>query len=191
MNKVNNMTIQPLFSVLIANYNNGKYLMDAIESVRRQTYTYWEIILVDDGSTDNSVELYAALENDERIHIYRNDKNMGCGYTKRRCAELANGELCGFLDPDDALTSDALEVMVQAHVKHPEASLINSTCYITDEKLNINYLSNNECQIPKESSLTVPIVQKVRESRRLLKQPCTRHFRLLIYKSAKTGLPTV
>ena len=45
---------QPLFSVLIANYNNGKYLMDAIESVRQQTYTNWEIILVDDSSTDNA-----------------------------------------------------------------------------------------------------------------------------------------
>ena len=56
------MTNQPLFSVLIANYNNGKYLMDAIESVRRQTYTNWEIILVDDGSTDNSHELYKELE---------------------------------------------------------------------------------------------------------------------------------
>lgn len=146
------MTKQPLFSVLIANYNNGKYLMDAIESVRSQTYSNWEIILVDDASTDNSADLYVDLEKDERIHIYRNNKNMGCGYTKRRCAELVNGDLCGFLDPDDALTSDALEVMVQAHVKHPDASLINSTCYITDEKLNINYLSNNECQIPKESS---------------------------------------
>ena len=59
------MTNQPLFSVLIANYNNGKYLMDAIESVRRQTYTNWEIILVDDSSTDNSCELYNEPEKGE------------------------------------------------------------------------------------------------------------------------------
>ena len=52
------MTNQPLFSVLIANYNNGKYLMDAIESVRKQTYTNWEIILVDGASTYDSHELY-------------------------------------------------------------------------------------------------------------------------------------
>lgn len=84
-------TNQPLFSVLIANYNNGKYLMEAIESVRQQTYTNWEIILVDDASTDNSKELYKELEKDERIHIYLNEQNIGCGYTKRRCAELATG----------------------------------------------------------------------------------------------------
>lgn len=142
----------PLFSVLIANYNNGKYLMDAIESVRSQTYSNWEIILVDDASTDNSADLYVDLEKDERIRIYRNDKNMGCGYTKRRCAELANGELCGFLDPDDALTSDALEVMVQAHVEHPEASIVNSTYFIADVLLNVMQQSTNECQIPNDSS---------------------------------------
>lgn len=65
--------------------------MKAIESVRQQTYTNWEIILVDDASTDNSKELYKELEKDERIHIYLNEQNIGCGYTKRRCAELATG----------------------------------------------------------------------------------------------------
>lgn len=126
----------PLFSILIANYNNGKFLMDAIESVRQQTYTHWEIILVDDGSTDNSQEIYSALESDERIHIFLNDKNYGCGYTKRRCADLATGELCGFLDPDDALTSDALRVMVEQHALNPDASTIGSCYWCVDEQMN-------------------------------------------------------
>ena len=126
----------PLFSILIANYNNGKYLMDAINSVRQQTYTNWEIIIVDDCSTDNSREVYQALEQDPQIRIYHNEQNRGCGYTKRRCAELAQGELCGFLDPDDALLPEALEVMVKAHVEHPEASLIGSCYWATDEQLN-------------------------------------------------------
>ena len=60
---------QPLFSVLIANYNNGRYLMGAIESVRQQTYTNWEIVLVDDGSDDNSSDLYKELMQDAHIHI--------------------------------------------------------------------------------------------------------------------------
>ena len=131
------MTNQPLFSVLIANYNNGKYLMDAIESVRRQTYTNWEIILVDDSSTDNSHELYKELEQDERIHIFLNDQNHGCGYTKRRCAELANGDLCGFLDPDDALTENALELETKIHVKHIEVSVVYSKVYFCDSKYNV------------------------------------------------------
>ncbi len=138
------MTNQPLFSVLIANYNNGKYLMDAIESVRQQTYTNWEIILVDDSSTDNSHELYKELEQDERIHIFLNDQNHGCGYTKRRCAELANGEICGFLDPDDALIDNALELMVNVHIIHPKVSVVYSKAYFCDTEFNVL----NEATLP-------------------------------------------
>ena len=118
-----------LFSVLIANYNNGRYLQEAIDSVLEQTYTSWEIVIVDDKSTDNSFEIYEKYRDDKRFRFYYNEKNEGCGYTKRRCAELAKGELCGFLDPDDALMPTALEVMVKAHAEHPECSLIYSTCY--------------------------------------------------------------
>lgn len=119
----------PLFSVLIANYNNGNYLQEAIDSVLAQTFTNLEIVIVDDKSTDNSIEIYDKYKDDNRFRIYYNEKNGGCGYTKRRCAELAKGELCGFLDPDDALMPNALEVMVKAHTEHPECSLIYSTCY--------------------------------------------------------------
>ena len=96
------MTKQPLFSILIANYNNGKYLQACLDSVFAQTYTNWEIILVDDASKDKiSSALYKKYDNHPQIHIFYNEKNKGCGYTKRRCVELGNGEICGFLDPDD------------------------------------------------------------------------------------------
>lgn len=128
---------QPLFSVLIANYNNGKYLMDAIESVRQQTYVNWEIILVDDSSTDNSHELYKELKKDERIHIYLNDQNRGCGYTKHRCAELANGELCGFLDPDDELLPNALLDSAQGLLMDEENVISFSRYYYCDDQMNV------------------------------------------------------
>lgn len=121
--------MSPLFSILMANYNNGQYLQEAIDSVLEQTYGNWEIILVDDKSTDDSRVIYEKYASDSRFKVYYNDENRGCGYTKRRCAELAHGELCGFLDPDDALLPTALEVMVKAHADHPECSLIYSTCY--------------------------------------------------------------
>lgn len=126
---------KPLFSVLIANYNNGKYLMEAIDSIYAQEYTNWEVILIDDCSTDNSRELYKELEKDSRIHIIYNECNMGCGYTKRRCVEEAKGELCGFLDPDDALLPNALQVMVDTHAAHPEVSLVTSRYYFCDINL--------------------------------------------------------
>ena len=122
----------PLFSILIANYNNGRYLQDAINSVLTQTYTNWEVVLVDDFSTDNSFEIYDKYKNDSRFHIFFNEKNRECGYTKRRCVELASGELCGFLDPDDKLDPNALELMVQQHNVKPQCSLIYSTLYLWD-----------------------------------------------------------
>lgn len=129
------MTDNPLFSVLIASYNNGKYLQEAIDSIYAQTYTNWEIILVDDASTDNSLDLYKDLKNDDRIHIFYNNKNQGCGYTKRRCIELANGELCGFLDADDRLLPSALELHQKTHRKHNNVSCVFSRFHYCDENM--------------------------------------------------------
>ncbi len=127
-----------LFSVLIANYNNGRYLQDAIDSVLAQTYTNWEVILVDDNSIDNSFVIYEKYKNDIRFHIYYNDENKGCGYTKRRCVELANGRICAFLDPDDTLAGDdAIDIMVRRHYDNPEVAMIYSNYYQVDENLNV------------------------------------------------------
>ena len=133
-------TCPVLFSILVANYNNGEYLQEAIDSILAQTYPNWEVILVDDKSNDNSKDIYEQYASDRRFKVFYNDDNQGCGYTKRRCIELADGELCGFLDPDDALAPQALEIMVQAHSDHPECSLIYSTCY--------RYSGDKEAEMP-------------------------------------------
>lgn len=142
------MNNEPLFSVLIANHNDGRFIQDAIDSVLKQTYSRWEIIIVDDKSTDNSDEVYKKYSGDSRFHIYRNDNNEGCGYTKRRLAKLANGDICGFLDADDALAPKALQTMVDAHITHLECSLIYSQYYKTDSNLSIKEVSGHQCQIP-------------------------------------------
>lgn len=136
------------FSVLISNYNNGKFILDAINSVKRQTYPNWELIIIDDCSTDNSAEIYKSLEKDERIRIMFNEHNLGQGCTKHQCVRRAEGEICGFLDPDDALTEDAIQIMVEEHRKHPDASLINSTCFETDKDLNVLSVCSYGCPIP-------------------------------------------
>lgn len=141
-----------LFSILIANYNNGCFLQEAIDSILMQDYDRWEIVIVDDGSTDKSQEIYARYLDDPRFHILVNTRNMGVGYTKRRCVENANGELCGFLDPDDVLVgNNALSIMVEKHLENPEASMIYSGMYRGDEKLQIIRESPGE-NIEKGSS---------------------------------------
>ena len=128
----------PLFSILIAQYNNGKYFEDCYKSITAQTYQNWEVIIVDDCSTDNSVAVMEGLIGDDsRFKIEINSENKGCGFTKRRCAELASGEICAFLDPDDAITEEAISVMVAEHDKHLDAAAIYSKPYICDEFLKI------------------------------------------------------
>lgn len=126
-----------LFSVLIANYNNGIYLQNAIDGVLNQSFSSWEIIIVDDCSTDDSFEVYSRYANDPRFHIYKNEINRGSTYTKWRCIEESNGDFCGFLDADDFLASDALEKMVKAHLVNPTASIITSRLYYCDPNLAI------------------------------------------------------
>ncbi len=141
----------PLFSVLIANYNNGKYLMGAINSVRKQNYSNWEIIIVDDGSSDNSDELYKTLEHDKHIFVFKNESNKGIAFTKRRTIEEAHGKYLAFLDPDDELMPNALSDHALVYAKNESVSIIFSRHYLCDEKLNIISISRllslneNEC----------------------------------------------
>lgn len=127
----------PLFSVLIAQYNNACFLKQAIDSVYEQSYKNWEIVIVDDCSTDNSKELYKVIEKDKRISILFNSENCGEGFTKRRCVDHSKGELCGFLDPDDILLPNALQDMVAVHLAYPDVSEVFSRMYICDESLNV------------------------------------------------------
>lgn len=125
-----------LFSILIANYNNGNYFKDCYDSIIAQTYTQWEVIIVDDKSTDDSVEVINNLiKKDARFRLYKNEKNYGCGYSKKKCAELANGGVLGFVDPDDAIMPEALELMIQAHKDNPGVSLVHSNFYFCNEFL--------------------------------------------------------
>lgn len=131
------MNNQPLFSILIANYNNAQYLLDAVESVLRQTYAHWEIVIVDDGSTDNSLEIYELLKKDERIRVFSNERNMGCAWTKHQCVLHAQGKYCGYLDPDDELLPNAIEVTVAILDKEPDVVLTMSRYYRCDIHMNI------------------------------------------------------
>lgn len=126
-----------MFSILIANYNNGQYLQECIDSILCQTFTDWEVVIVDDCSTDNSRDIYQRYADDGRFRVFFNDINRGCGYTKRRCTAEARGDISGFLDPDDVLLPEAIEQMVKVHEAHPDVSIVYSRCYLCDTEMNI------------------------------------------------------
>ncbi len=128
----------PLFSVLIANYNNARFICECLNSVLAQTYANMEVIIVDDASTDHSLEVIQNYADKHSfIHVFINSENKGVGYTKKRCVDEGKGELCGFVDPDDALTPEAVGVMVHAHLQNPEAALIYSNYYFCNHQLII------------------------------------------------------
>jgi len=98
-----------LISVIIPAYNAEKYISETIESVIAQTYTNWELLVIDDGSTDATTDIVRSFAGrDERIHLYINEKNMGVARTRNRGFDLARGEYIALLDSDDVWLSEKL-----------------------------------------------------------------------------------
>ncbi len=140
-----------LFSVLMSHYNNARFLDAAIKSALDQSYPNWEIILVDDGSTDEFEDVISSFKNDKRIKVYRNGTNMGCAYSKRKCVEKSTGDIAGFLDPDDMLHPDAIKIMIDAHIQKASCSLIHSTHYVCDEALAIIRIAEYPKALPENT----------------------------------------
>lgn len=143
----------PLFTVIMPNYNNGKYIQEAIESVLIQTYTNWELVIVDDASTDNSVNLIKTFLSDARIKLIQNHRNMGVAYSAKRAVEESSGEIIGTLDSDDVLDRDAFVIMVDEHIANPEYGLIYSNYYKCDKNLKIQGTVNLIDPLPANVSL--------------------------------------
>ncbi len=125
------MKEQPLFSILMANYNNGHFIMEAVESVLKQNYSNWELIIYDDGSKDNSVDIIHAIQ-DTRVRYVLSEDNSGVAHAKKSCIMESKGKYCGFLDPDDLLDRQALKVMVDHLEKNPKLSLVYSDFILSD-----------------------------------------------------------
>jgi glycosyltransferase involved in cell wall biosynthesis len=141
----------PICSILIANYNNGSYIQACIESIINQTYTNWEIIIVDDASTDMSREVLANYEDHPQIRIQYLPQNSGVGFAKRRCADLAQGDIMGFVDADDCLELEALQIGVEKHLLYPECAIVYTNHFICDQELNIIKTADYVGQIPSGS----------------------------------------
>jgi len=124
------------FSILIANYNNGKFFEKCYQSIISQSFTDWEAIILDDASTDSSVEIISQLvAQDPRFSIHKNGQNSGVGVTKRKLIEFASGDVCGFVDPDDAITPNALQSAMDIFTKDAQTVLTYSSFMKCDENL--------------------------------------------------------
>lgn len=107
------MSSSPLVSIVVPIHNAEQYIGSTIESVLGQTYTNWELILIDDCSSDRSVEIIKSYLGDERIKFFQNETNLKAAATRNEGIAKSKGELLCFLDADDIWLKDKLQKQVE------------------------------------------------------------------------------
>lgn len=117
------MSVQnPLVSVLMTAFNREDYIAEAIESVLLSTFTDFELIIVDDCSTDETVNIARKYEaKDTRVRLYINESNLGDYPNRNKAASYASGKYLKYVDSDDIISSNGLEVMLSAMEQFPDA----------------------------------------------------------------------
>lgn len=103
----------PIVSIVVPVYNAGKYIKQTINMVRRQSFKDWELILVDDCSSDSSVRIINDCMIDERIKLFRQPKNMGAANARNRGIAEASGSYIAFLDADDIWNTEKLKKQLE------------------------------------------------------------------------------
>lgn len=114
-------------SVVITAYNRAEYLEEAVRSVMRQTFQDFEIIVVDDGSTDNTRELISKLANPKIRYIYQS--NQGTGAARNTGLRHSRGRFIAILDADDVWLPEKLEMQIKAFKDNPKAGLVYTNMY--------------------------------------------------------------
>lgn len=103
--------VDGLVSIIMPSWNTEKFIIETIQSVINQTYTNWELLIVDDCSTDNTDEIVTSFK-DDRIKYFRNKKNSGAAITRNIALREAKGEWIAFLDSDDLWMPEKLEKQI-------------------------------------------------------------------------------
>lgn len=107
-----------LVSIITPSYNTASFIEDTIKSVLNQTYTNWEMIIVDDCSTDNTKEIVQKYLLDNRIKYYENEKNSGAAISRNTALKQAKGRWIAFLDSDDLWDEKKLEEQIRFMKTH-------------------------------------------------------------------------
>lgn len=116
-------------------YNGEAYVRDAMESILSQSHTYFEFLIIDDGSTDGTVSIISSY-NDRRIRLVVHAHNQGLQFTLNEGIELASHELIARMDADDISHPWRLEKQVAYMVKHPQCAMVDCWVKIMDQQGN-------------------------------------------------------
>lgn len=114
-----------LITIVVTSYNYQKYLKDTVNSILSQNFSEWEMIVVDDASSDSSVEILEEFaKNDNRIKLIKNEKNLGLCKSLQKGIKAASGEWIAFLESDDLWTENHLQKITEIIKKYPQTGLI-------------------------------------------------------------------
>lgn len=132
----------PTVSVIMPAYNAAPYIEAAIRSVLRQTYTDWELLVVNDCSADNTAAIVQRLAtSDTRIIYLENDRNRGVSYTRNYALSQASGKWIAFLDSDDLWREDKLAKQLSCAAQHPDGVLFyTASGFITADDRPLHYV---------------------------------------------------
>lgn len=125
-------------SIITANYNYAQYIEEATNSILNQTYQDWELIVIDDASSDNSVEIIKSYcQKNPKIQLLQNHENKGLKESLLTGLKYATGDWVAFLESDDVLEPTNLEKKIEIINKNPDLKLVfNKVKFLTEEKRN-------------------------------------------------------
>jgi glycosyltransferase involved in cell wall biosynthesis len=115
------MSDKPLVSVLVTSYNRSEYICETIDSILNQTYPNFEIIICDNCSTDNTMNVIKKYADNPRVRIYQNKENIGQFPNRNKIAGYAKGKYIKYVDSDDLIYPHGLEIIVEGMEQFPEA----------------------------------------------------------------------
>ncbi len=139
--------MKKLVSVFINVYNAEQFILETVNSVLNQSYENIQLIVIDDGSSDKTYELLESIK-DDRLELYRNDKNMGISYSCNRCIRLCRGDYIAHVDSDDVWLPDKIEKQLNFLETNPEYGACFSLVDVIDAKSNI-------CENPQPDFKTI------------------------------------
>lgn len=124
----------PTVSVIMGVYNSADTLERCVNSLLEQTYTDWELILCDDGSTDDTYEIAKSIsDKHSNITLLKNTSNKGLAYSLNKCLNVAQGKYIARMDADDISIPERFQKQVEFLENHPEYSVVGSSVILYDE----------------------------------------------------------
>lgn len=141
--------MKDLVSIVLPVYNGARYLNESIESIISQTYSNWELLILDDCSTDNTADIAIQYSNkDKRIKYYKNEKNLRLPRNLNKGFSLASGYYLTWTSDDNIYKPYALEKMINKLKEKPGAHFVFASCRTIDENgTNLDYIMVNEKSI--------------------------------------------